>query len=146
MVGLSVFIAIAFTRLPISRTRNTVLTPRLSIQTIVSKFQGYRCDTQWDTVCYTRQLQRRRCQTYGWTKPPYRSASPLYKTPLRRGFCFVGRLSTTLYSKERGLSVNFTLYKNPASARFLLCRQVRWMTVHDAILKRTRLIGQIHSL
>ena len=85
MVGLSVFIAIAFTRLPISRSRNIARTAKASTRLIASKFQDYRCDTKWDTVCDTRQHKRHRCLTYGWFFLTYRSAS-LFMKPRFDGF------------------------------------------------------------
>ena len=88
MVGLSVFIAIAFTRLPISRSRNIARTAKASTRLIASKFQDYRCDTKWDTVCDTRQHKRHRCLTYGWFFLTYRSASLFIKPRFCGVFAF----------------------------------------------------------
>ena len=88
MVGLSVFIAIAFTRLPISRSRNIARTAKASTRLIASKFQDYRCDTKWDTVCDTRQHKRHRCLTYGWFFLTYRSASLFIKPRFGGVFAF----------------------------------------------------------
>lgn len=65
MVALCASTPIAFTRLPTSRNRNIARTAKASTRLIASKFQGYRCDTKWDTVCDTRQRKRYRCLTYG---------------------------------------------------------------------------------